>query len=107
MMRIFTLLLAPMAPHICEEIWEKLGATDDLSKASFPTLNESYLVESVYNYPISVNGKLKFTMELSLDLSKDQIEKEVLSNPKVQGLIKDETLKKIIIVPKKIVNLVL
>jgi len=102
-----TILLSPFTPHLCEEVWKKLGMTETISFASFPKLDESYLVESNYSYPVSVNGKMKFLLDLPIDLGKEDIEKAVMSNEKVKKLIGDKSLRKLIIVPKKIVNLVL
>ncbi len=102
-----TILLSPFTPHLCEEVWKKLGMNETISFAVFPKLNESYLVESNYSYPISVNGKMKFLLDLPIDLAKDEIEKAIMENEKVIKLIGDKSIKKLIIVPKKIVNLVL
>ncbi len=102
-----TILLSPFTPHLCEEVWKKMGMKESISFASFPKLNEAYLVESNYSYPISVNGKMKFLLDLPIDLGKDDIEKVVMENEKVKQLIGDKTVRKLIIVPKKIVNLVL
>jgi leucyl-tRNA synthetase len=67
-------LIAPYAPHIAEELWEQLGHEDSITTVAFPVFDESHLVESTKAYPISFNGKMRFTMELSLDLSKEAIE---------------------------------
>ena len=99
--------MSPFTPHICEEVWSKLGNTESISFQKYPEHNEEYLVESSYSYPISVNGKMKFLLDLSLDLSKNEIEKSVLENEKVKELMAGKSLKKLIVVPKKIVNLVL
>ena len=99
-------LIEPYAPHIAEELWEKLGHTNSISTVAFPPLEEKYLVESSKVYPISFNGKMRFTMELSLDLSKDEIEKVVLAHEKTQKQLAGRTPKKVIVVPGKIVNIV-
>lgn len=99
-------LISPYAPHIAEELWEKLGNSESISTAPFPKFDESHLVESSKNYPISFNGKMRFTMELPLDLSKDEIEKAVLENEKTQDQLQGRTPKKVIVVPGKIVNIV-
>ncbi len=101
-----TVIMSPYAPHITEQVWRDLGNNESISFAQFPEHDEKYLVESNYSYPISVNGKMKFLLDLPLDLGKDEIEKAVMENEKVQVLIEGKTLKKVIIVPKKIVNLV-
>jgi len=100
------ILLEPYAPHIAEELWEKLGHTESISKVPFPIFEAKYLVESSKVYPISFNGKMRFTMELALDLSKDEIEKTVLAHQKTQAQLAGRTPKKVIVVPGKIVNIV-
>jgi leucyl-tRNA synthetase len=99
-------LISPYAPHIAEELWSQLGNTGSVSTAPFPEFNASHLVESSKNYPISFNGKMRFTMELPLDLSKDAIEKAVLEHEKTQEQLAGRTPKKVIVVPGKIVNIV-
>ncbi len=99
-------LLSPYAPHITEELYSKLGHKKSISTAEFPVFDAKYLVESTKNYPISFNGKMRFTLELSLDLSKEEIEKAVLENEKTISQLEGRTPKKVIIVPGKIVNIV-
>ena len=100
------ILISPYAPHIAEELWEKLGNTESISTAPFPIFEPQYLVESSKNYPVSFNGKMRFTMELPLDMSKDDIEKVVLAHQKTQAQLAGRVPKKIIIVPGKIINIV-
>ncbi len=100
------ILISPYAPHIAEELWEKLGNTESISTASFPIFEPQHLVESSKNYPVSFNGKMRFTMELPLDMTKDDIEKEVLAHQKTQAQLAGRVPKKIIIVPGKIINIV-
>ena len=99
-------LLSPYAPHISEELWSKLGNKESISTADFPVFDAKNLVESAKNYPISFNGKMRFTLELSLDLSKEEIEKTVLEHEKTITQLEGRTPKKVIIVPGKIVNIV-
>ncbi|MDO7170952.1 leucine--tRNA ligase [Mariniflexile sp. AS56] len=99
-------LLSPYAPHIAEELWSQLGNNTSISTASFPEFDASHLVESSKNYPISFNGKMRFTLELPLDMSKDDIEKTVMAHEKTQEQLAGRTPKKVIIVPGKIVNIV-
>ncbi len=99
-------LLSPYAPHIAEELWNKLGNTDSISEASFPIFEEKYLKENTKVYPVSFNGKMRFTLELSLDLSKDEIESAVMSHEKTLHYLDGRTPKKVIIVPGRIVNIV-
>ncbi|MGY8933050.1 MAG: leucine--tRNA ligase [Flavobacteriales bacterium] len=99
-------LLSPYAPHISEELWSKLGNKESISTASFPKFEEKFLVEDVKKYPISFNGKMRFTLELPLDLSKDEIESVVMSHEKTIHYLEGRMPKKVIIVPGKIVNIV-
>ncbi|WP_335965728.1 leucine--tRNA ligase [Galbibacter sp. PAP.153] len=99
-------LISPYAPHIAEELWHKLGNEESVATASFPVFNEKYLVESDKTYPISFNGKMRFTLDLPLDMTKDEIEKTVMAHEKTQAQLEGRTPKKIIVVPGKIVNIV-
>ncbi|PKV48380.1 leucyl-tRNA synthetase [Aquimarina sp. MAR_2010_214] len=99
-------LISPYAPHIAEELWNRLGHKESISTAAFPVFEEKHLVESTKQYPISFNGKMRFTMELSLDLSKDEIEEAVMAHEKTQEQLAGREPKKIIVVPGKIVNVV-
>ena len=100
------ILISPYAPHIAEELWSKLGYKDSISTASFPTFESKYLIENTKNYPISFNGKTRFTLQLPLDLSKDEIEKTVLAHEKTITQLEGKAPKKVIVVPGKIVNIV-
>ncbi|MFL0353453.1 leucine--tRNA ligase [Xanthomarina sp. GH4-25] len=99
-------LLSPYAPHIAEELWSKLGHNESISTAPFPKFDASHLVESSKNYPISFNGKMRFTLELPMDMSKDEIEAAVMSHEKTKAQLQGREPKKVIIVPGKIVNIV-
>lgn len=99
-------LISPYAPHIAEELWSQLGHSESIARADFPKFDESHLVESTKNYPISFNGKMRFTMELPLDLSKDDIEVAVMAHEKTKEQLQGREPKKVIIVPGKIVNIV-
>jgi leucyl-tRNA synthetase len=100
------ILLSPYAPHISEELWSKLGNKESISMADFPIFDAKHLIESAKNYPISFNGKMRFTLELSLDLSKEEIEKAVLAHEKTMAQLAGRTPKKVIVVPGKIINIV-
>jgi leucyl-tRNA synthetase len=100
------IIISPYAPHIAEELWSLLGNKESVSKATFPECKEEYLVESEFAYPISVNGKTKFNLPLPLALTKEQVEKEVLSNDDVQKLLNGQAPKRMIVVHGKIVNMV-
>jgi leucyl-tRNA synthetase len=100
------IIISPYAPHVAEELWEKLGHSDSIFKQQFPACNESYLVESSFNYPISFNGKTRFMHELDLSVSKEEVEKIVMAMEKTQQYLEGKAPKKVIVVPGKIVNIV-
>ena len=99
-------LMSPFAPHFCEELWSILGNKKSITKAPWPIFQEKYTKDTNYQYPVSFNGKMRFKIELPLLLNKAEIEKEVLKSSKTQNYLKEKTLKKIIVVPGKIVNIV-
>jgi leucyl-tRNA synthetase len=99
--------LAPFAPHITEEMWSLLGHKDSVLTQSFPAYDEKYLVESSFNYPISINGKVRAEMNFALDMPKEDIEKQVLASEIVQKWTEGKTPKKVIVVQGRIVNVVL
>lgn len=98
--------LAPYAPHISEELWEKLGHQDTIFNASFPQYNEAYLTETSFEYPISINGKVRAKMNFALDMPKEDVEKLVVASEVVQKWTAGKTPKKVIVVPGRIVNVV-
>lgn len=100
------IVLAPFAPHVCEELWEALGNEGSICDAHWPAYNESYLVESSVNYTVSFNGKARFNTEFAADAGKEEIEKGVLADERAQKWLEGKTIVKIIVVPKKIVNIV-
>lgn len=99
-------LVSPYAPHIAEEIWHKLGHTESITKATFPLFNEDYLVEESHEYPVSVNGKMRAKMNFPLDMSQEKITEEVLASEVIRKWLEGKEPKKVIVVPKKIVNVV-
>ena len=99
-------LISPYAPHVCEELWSLLGNAESIDFASFPALNEAYLVEDEIEYPVSFNGKMRFKLSLSAELSKEEIEEIVMKDEKVIQQLDGAKPKKIIVVPKKIINIV-
>ncbi|MDD2283787.1 MAG: leucine--tRNA ligase [Paludibacter sp.] len=101
------ILLAPFAPHIAEELYHILGNTGTVFDADFPVCNEAFLVESTVKYPISFNGKVRFTLELPADMDKAEIEKTTLENENTQKQLNGASIKKVIVVPGKIVNIVI
>ncbi|WP_127137261.1 leucine--tRNA ligase [Flagellimonas oceanensis] len=100
------ILVSPYAPHIAEELWSRMGNAGSIAEAPFPKFEEKYLVESSKEYPISFNGKMRFKLELPLDMSKEDIEAAVLAHEKTQAQLEGRTPKKVIVVPGKIVNIV-
>ena len=102
-----TIALSPFAPHMAEELWEKLGHADSILNASFPAFDEQYLKENAFDYPISINGKVRLTMNMALYLSKEDIEKQVLASEAVAKWTEGKAPKKMIVVPGKIVNVVM
>ena len=100
------ILLSPFAVHLAEELWERLGHTTSISTVPYPIYEERHLVESTKNYPVSFNGKMRFTHELPLDLSPKEIEEIILAEEQTQKYLQGRTPKKVIVVPGKIINIV-
>ena len=100
------ILIAPYAPHIAEELWSKLGHSESITYANFPECNESYLVETSFSYPISLNGKTKFNHEFDLSITKEELEKAVMSLDQTIKILDGKAPKKVIVVHQKIVNIV-
>ena len=99
--------LAPFAPHVCEELHELLGGEGTVCDAQWPAWNEEYLKEDSVTYSISFNGKTRFTLDLAADMDNATIEQTVLANENTQKYIDGKTIRKVIVVPKKIVNIVI
>ncbi len=107
-LRELVLLLSPYAPHMAEELWVALGEeAGTISHASFPVFNPEFLVENEFNYPISFNGKVKLTLAFSASATPAEVEAGVLANDQVQKYLEGKTPSKVIVVPKRIVNIVL
>ncbi len=102
----FVICLSPFAPHISEELWHLMGNETSVCDATWPSFDESYLKEDVFTYSISFNGKSRFTLDFQADATQEQIEAAVLAHPNSQKWLEGKSPKKIIIVPKKIVNVV-
>jgi leucyl-tRNA synthetase len=98
--------LSPYAPHITEELWKQLGHTESISTAAFPDFNEAFLVDDTINYPVSFNGKVKFTLELAATLTAPEVEAIVRANEQTTKYLDGKEPKKVIVVHKKIVNMV-
>lgn len=102
----FVKLISPIAPHIAEELWNKLGHEDTITYEEWPTFDESLLVDNEVEIVIQVNGKLKDKVKISKDLSKEEMEQVALDNEKVQAAIEGKTIRKVIAVPQKLINIV-
>ena len=100
-------LLAPFAPHIAEELWHQLGHDTTVCDAEWPAYNEEYLVEQSVSYVISFNGKARYNLQLPVGISKEEAEKAALENELSQKWMEGKTVRKVIVVPGKIVNIVL
>jgi len=102
-----TIILAPYAPHIAEELWSSLGFNKTVCDANWPEFKEEYLIESTFTCPVSFNGKTRFTLDIPLNLSQTEVEKIVLANPGTVKFLEGKQPRKIIVVPNKIVNIVI
>jgi len=99
------ILISPFAPHISEELWSKLGSTTSIAREPYPIFDEKYLVESSFEYPVSINGKMRTKIELPLDMPKEEVEKQIHALD-LSKWTEGKPLKKVIVVPGKIVNVV-
>jgi len=100
------ILLEPFAPHFAEQIWKELGHTESISKADWPVFNPDFLVENTFEYPVSFNGKVRFKITLPADMSKEDVEQEVMKHEQTQKYLEGAAPKKMIVVPGRIVNVV-
>ena len=101
------IVLAPFAPHIAEELWHELGHETTVCDAQWPAYEEKYLIENTANYAISFNGKVRFNLALPADMSKEEVEKTALAHEYSAKWLEGKQIRKVIVVPKKIVNIVL
>ncbi len=100
-------MISPYAPHLAEELWHQMGHNDSVVMQQFPEFNESYVVENNFTYPVSINGKKRFDLELPITLSPAEIEKIVVATPEAAKWTEGKSIKKVIVVPKKIINIVI
>jgi leucyl-tRNA synthetase len=100
-------IISPYAPHIAEELWLQAGHPTSVSKAAFPDYNEELLRENTYTYPVSFNGKMRFKIEFPVNMAAAEIEKEILAAQPAQKWLEEKQVKKVIVVPGKIINVVL
>ncbi|BDC74958.1 leucine--tRNA ligase [Prescottella equi] len=101
------LMLGPIAPHLAEELWSRLGHTESLAHGPFPTADEKWLVEDTVEYPIQVNGKVRSRINVAADAAREDIEKIALADEKIVALLDGNDPRKVIVVPGKMVNIVL
>ncbi|WP_304516892.1 leucine--tRNA ligase [Cecembia rubra] len=101
------IIVSPYAPHIAEELWSLLGHEESIIYAKFPDFNEEFLIENSHEYPVSINGKVRAKLPLSLSLSREEVEKAALADNTVQKWLESNTPKKVIVVPGKIINIVI
>ncbi|MBT3302207.1 MAG: leucine--tRNA ligase [Bacteroidetes bacterium] len=99
-------LISPFAPHIAEELWAMAGHRASVTKTQFPNFNEDYMKEDEHEYPISFNGKMRFKQSFPTQISREEVEKEILNNPQSKKWLEGKTVRKIIFVPNKIINIV-
>jgi leucyl-tRNA synthetase len=100
-------LLSPFAPHFCEELWQKLGHSKSIEFEPFPVFDPAKVEETAKEYPVSFNGKMRFTLKFSLDMGVEEIKEAVMKEQRTLDQIDGATPKKIIVVPGKIINIVI
>ena len=100
------IIISPYAPHICEELWQILGHSSSIEHVKFPELNEKYLIEDEIEYPVSFNGKMRFKISLPSNLTAPQIEEIIMRDERTLKQLEGKSVKKSIIIPKKIINIV-
>jgi leucyl-tRNA synthetase len=100
------ILISPYAPHFAEELWEKLGHGETVTRQPWPEYEEKYLEDDEFEYPVSFNGKMRFKIALAADLPKEEVERAVLNSDEAAKYLAGKTPKKVIVVPKRIVNVV-
>jgi leucyl-tRNA synthetase len=106
-MKNFLLILAPFAPHIAEELWHTLGENESLAYTPWPEYDEVYTQEETITIPIQINGTLRAHLQISADASTKECEDAALADPKIQRHVEGKTIRKVIVVPKKIINIVI
>ena len=99
-------LISPYAPHIAEELWQKLGNNHSVNFADFPQFTPEFVKENTFEYPVSFNGKMRFKLELPVDLPKEEVEKAALADERALKWTEGKQVRKVIVVPKKIINIV-
>ena len=100
------IMISPYAPHIAEELWHQMGHNDSVVNQKFPEFDASKVVENTFTYPVSFNGKKRFDLELPLDMKQDDVQNAVVNAPEAQKWLEGVTIRKVIFIPKKIINIV-
>jgi leucyl-tRNA synthetase len=100
------ILLSPYAPHISEELWAVIGNKPSVTAAEFPIFNEDFIKENTFEYPVSFNGKMRFKLEVAAGTAKEEVEKMALSDDRASRWLEGKQVRKVIVVPNKIVNVV-
>ena len=100
------IMISPYAPHIAEELWHQMGHNDSVVNQKFPEFDASNVMENTFTYPISFNGKKRFDLELPLDMKQDEVQNAVVNAPEAQKWLEGVSIRKIIFIPKKIINIV-
>tara|TARA_Y100000589_G_C26768164_1_gene472665 strand:- start:270 stop:590 length:321 start_codon:yes stop_codon:yes gene_type:complete len=106
-MNDLVILLSPYAPHIAEELWEKLGHSNSVTQATLPVFDAAHLQEDAITYPVSFNGKMRFKIELDANLGEEEVKAAVMAHEKTAQYLEGKIPKRVIVVLNKIVNLVL
>jgi leucyl-tRNA synthetase len=104
---MFAKILSPFAPHLGEELWSLYGHSNSLAYEKWPEIRQELLVEDVMEYPVSFNGKMRFKIELPVNMEPEEIEKAVSAYEKTSKYLEGKTVRKIIVVPRKIINVVI
>ena len=100
------IMISPYAPHIAEELWHQMGHNDSVVNQKFPEFDEKNVVENTFMYPVSFNGKKRFDLELPLDIKQDEVQNAVVNAPEAQKWLEGVSIRKVIFIPKKIINIV-
>ena len=100
------IMISPYAPHIAEELWHQIGHNDSVVNQKFPEFDAQHVVENTFTYPVSFNGKKRFDLELPLDMKQDEVQSAVVNAPEAQKWLEGVSIRKVIFIPKKIINIV-
>lgn len=107
LIELLVLMLAPMTPHICEELWEMLGHVDGLGRISWPQFREDLAKEEQFEVVIQINGRVRGKIQVEDGLNEEETKERALADPRIAQLMNGQTIAKVIVVPRKLVNIVL